>query len=120
MMRLVSWLLALPIGIVVVAISVANRKPVTLALDPFKPDSPAYAVSMPLFLLVLGAVVVGVVLGGSAVWWRQRIHRRAARDHRREASRLEGERSKLAADLATRDGVVAGLAALPAPGRRVA
>ncbi|MER2606193.1 MAG: LapA family protein [Siculibacillus sp.] len=119
MMRLLSWLLALPIGIVVVALSVANRKPVTLALDPFRPDSPAFAVSVPLFLLVLGAMILGVVLGGLAVWWRQRIHRRAARERGREAARLEAERAKLAADIAQRDGVVAGLA-LPAPGARAA
>ena len=46
---------------VVVALSVANRRPVTLSLDPFRPDQPAWSVSVPLFALVLGWAVWGDV-----------------------------------------------------------
>lgn len=115
--RLLTWIVAVPVGIVVVALSVANRRPVTLSLDPFRPDQPAWSVSVPLFALVLGALVLGILVGGFVVWWRQGVHRRAARSGRREVSRLEGERDRLAADLAARADTppVAGLA-LPAPG----
>ena len=114
MMRLVTWLLALPIGAAVVALAVANRRPVTLALDPFRPEDPVVAVTLPLFVLVLGSLILGVVLGGGAVWWGQRVHRRAARARRREVARLEGEKARLAAAVAAQAGVVPGLA-LPAP-----
>ena len=117
--RLLTWLVAVPFGAVVVALSVTNRKPVTVALDPFRPEDPAFAVDVPLFALVLGALVFGILLGGFAVWWNQRIHRRAARLGRRETARLSEERDRLAADLAARNEaqpVPAGLAALPAPG----
>lgn len=100
--RLLTWLVAVPFGVVVVALSVTNRKPVTVALDPFRPDDPAFSYDVPLFLLVLGALILGIVLGGVAVWLRQGIHRRAARLGRRETARLEGERERLAADLAAR------------------
>lgn len=115
--RLLTWLVALPFGAVVVALSVTNRKPVTVALDPFRPEDPAFAVDVPLFALVLGALVLGIVLGGITVWLNQGIHRKAARSGRRETARLEGERDRLAADLAARTEAVpaAGLA-LPAPG----
>lgn len=43
MKRILTWLLALPIGVVVVALAVANRRPVTLSLDPFKPDDPVWS-----------------------------------------------------------------------------
>ncbi len=119
MKRFLTWLFALPIGIVVVALAVANRRPVTLSLDPFRPDDPALAVTLPLFLPILGAVVLGVVLGGVAVWFGQGKHRKAARVGRRETNRLEAERSALAAEVAARDGVVAGLA-LPKPGAEAA
>jgi len=116
--RLMTWLVAIPFGAVVVALSVTNRKPVTVALDPFRPEDPAFSVSVPLFTLVLGALILGILLGGVAVWLRQGAHRKAARVGRREVARLEGERERLAADLAARSDAVpaAGLAALPAPG----
>mgnify|MGYP001767175385 CR=1 FL=1 len=114
MKRIVTWLLALPIGIVVVALSVANRHMVTVALDPFRPDDPALSVTLPMFRLPLAAMIVGVVLGGAAVWFGQGKYRRAARVGRRETAKLEAERSVLAAKVAEQEGVVAGLA-LPAP-----
>ncbi len=117
--RLLTWLVAVPFGAALVALSVTNRKPVTVVLDPFRPEDPAYAVDLPLFTLVLGAMVFGVLLGGFTVWWHQRVHRRAARLGRREASRLADERDRLAADLAARTEMQpapAGLAALPVPG----
>lgn len=115
--RLLTWLVAVPFGAVVVALSVTNRKPVTVALDPFRPDDPAFAVDVPLFALVLGALLLGIVLGGIAVWLNQGTHRKAARFGRRETARLEGERERLAADLAARSETppAPGLA-LPAPG----
>ncbi len=119
MMRFVYWLLALPIGVVSVALAVANRKPVTLALDPFRPDSPAYAVTAPMFVVLFAAVVVGVLLGGAAVWLAQGRHRRAARVGRREAERLSVETSRLSAQVAEKETALAALA-LPAPGRRAA
>ncbi len=116
--RILSWVVAVPIGVVVVALSVANRKPIVVSLDPFRPDDPAVAVSVPLFALVLGALVLGIVLGGLTVWWRQRVFRRAARVNRREVARLENERDRLTADLAARTAAAApaDFAALPAPG----
>ena len=113
MKRFLTWLLALPIGIVVVALAVANRRPVTLSLDPFRPDDPALAVTLPLFLPILGAVILGVVFGGVAVWFGQGKHRKAARAGRRAAGRLEVERATLAAEVARRDAVAA--PALPKP-----
>lgn len=115
--RILSWVVAVPIGVVVVALSVANRKPILVSLDPFRPQDPAVAVSVPLFVLVLGALVLGILLGGATVWWRQGVHRRAARVGRREVARLENERDRLAGDLAARaEAAPADLAALPAPG----
>ena len=114
MMRFITWLLALPIGAAIVALAVANRRSVTLALDPIRPDDPLVSVSLPLFVLVLGALMLGVLLGGVSVWWGQRVYRRAARAQRREVARLESERARLAAEVGARQGVVAGLA-LPAP-----
>jgi uncharacterized integral membrane protein len=117
MKRFFTWLLALPIGVVVVALAVANRRLVTVSLDPFRPDDPALSITLPLFLLPLAALILGVMIGGVVTWWRQGVHRKAARAVRREAVRLEAERAGLAAQVAEKDAVVAALTApAPAPG----
>ena len=89
MKRLFAWVLALPIAVVAVTLAVANRKPVTLSLDPFNPEAPALAVSLPLFAVVFGALIVGVIAGGTVVWLRQgraRKEARAARKALKEAA----------------------------------
>lgn len=113
MSRVLTWILALPIGVVLVALAVANRRAVVLSLDPFRPDHPAVSVAVPLFALIFAALIVGILLGGVTVWWRQRIHRRAARQARRELVRAQGERERLAADLA-RQSAPAPVVGLPA------
>lgn len=113
--RIFTWIVAVPFGVVVVALAVANRKPVTLSFDPFRADDPAFAVAVPLFALILGTLIVGIVLGGLLTWWRQRVHRRAARDHRREVARLADQRDRLAADLAARSELPPTGLTLPVP-----
>jgi len=115
MKRLFAWVLALPIAVVAVTLAVANRKPVTLALDPFRPENPAFSVVVPLFVVILAALILGVLLGGVTMWWRQRFHRRAARIGRRETNRLAAEKDALAAKVAEKEIAIAALS-LPAPG----
>ncbi len=86
MKRLVWILCALPVAIVAVALSVANRHDVRLVLDPFAPDAPAISVETPLFLLIITAAILGLVIGGFATWIGQSKWRRAARNQIREAT----------------------------------
>lgn len=83
MARVLSLLIGLPLSILAVALAVANRKPVTLSLDPFNPEAPALAVSVPLFAVVFGALIVGVIAGGTVVWLRQGRARKEARAARK-------------------------------------
>jgi heme/copper-type cytochrome/quinol oxidase subunit 1 len=90
--------IVVPLGIVLIALAVVNRKPVQLVLDPFGALDPSLAIEAPLFLLVLGVFAVGLIVGGIATWftqgkWRRmaREEAREARDWRRQADRLEKE-----------------------------
>lgn len=94
--RLVSLLIAFPLGAVLVAIAVSNREPVTLILDPFRPESPALSVALPFYAYLLGALVVGVVLGGTATWLGQSRWRRTARTQGQRAARFQAEADRLA------------------------
>lgn len=117
MSRLLWWVIGVPVGIVLVALAVANRAPVRLSLDPFRPDAPALSVELPLFLIFFAVLMLGVVIGGAAVWFNQGRHRRAERRLRHEAERLRADReATVERDREARRSAMA----LPAPGRRAA
>jgi uncharacterized membrane protein YccC len=91
MRRLFRWLVGLPIVLVVIAFAVANRRWVTLSLDPFSQDAPKAAIDLPLWILFFFGIFVGLIVGWIASWWAQGKHRRAAREARSEVSKLQTE-----------------------------
>ena len=86
--RLFTVLITIPIAVVLIALSVANRGSVQFSLDPFSADNPALTVSLPLFVLLFGALLVGLVVGGAATWLGQQRYRKAAKASSREAKQL--------------------------------
>jgi len=82
--KIVTAVIVVPLAIVIVAFALANRQAVTVSFDPFSSTALAYAVSLPLFVLIFVLVVVGVIVGGIAAWLRQSSWRRSAR-------RLDGD-----------------------------
>ncbi len=82
--KIVTAIIVVPIAAVIVALAVANRQTVTVSFDPFSSASPAYAATLPLFVVLFVVLILGVLVGGSASWIRQGKWRRAAR-------RLDGE-----------------------------
>jgi len=93
--KIVAALVLFPLAILIVLIAVANRQAVTLSLDPFLPEKPALAVTAPLFLVMLLAVMAGVIIGGLAAWLRQSKWRRTARRAQAEARILRTEKESL-------------------------
>jgi uncharacterized integral membrane protein len=89
--RLLRYVLAIPIALVLITLAVINRHDVRLVLDPFRPDHPALALVLPFYAYVLGALIVGVVLGGLAAWIGQSRWRRLARARTVEARRWQVE-----------------------------
>ena len=88
-------LVLLPLGALVVLVAMANRAPVTLSVDPFLAGLPLYQVTVPLYIAVLGAVMVGIIIGGIGAWFGQGKHRKAARISRRECEKLKAEADPL-------------------------
>ena len=90
-------LVLVPVALLVVLFSVANRAPVRVSLDPISRDAPALALDLPLFAVILAAIAIGVLIGGFASWLAQGKHRKAARVNRREADKLRSEAQSLRA-----------------------
>lgn len=91
MRKLLRWLILIPLAIVLVLLAVANRAPVTLSLDPFSRETPAFAFTLPLFVALFAAIVLGVVIGGFAVGVGRMRWRYRARKAEREAEKLSAE-----------------------------
>jgi len=96
--KFILGLIVVPLGVVLVALAVVNRKPVTLILDPFGSAESGISLEAPLFLFLFGAFALGLLIGGTATWlgqskWRHtaRAEAREARELRRQAERLEKE-----------------------------
>jgi hypothetical protein len=81
--RLLQTIVMIPIAGALVAWAVANRQPVTVSFDPFDPANPAFAMTMPVYLMGFSILIAGVLLGGVAAWieqgkWRHARARLAA------------------------------------------
>jgi uncharacterized integral membrane protein len=101
MRKFIAAVILIPLAILMVMFAVANRARVPVSLDPFSANAPALTVQVPLFLLLLIALIVGVLAGGVAAWLKQSKWRRAARrlDRELRTARAEAEdaRRRLAA-----------------------
>ena len=101
MRKFIAAVILIPLAALMVMFAVANRASVAVSLDPFSASAPALTVHVPLFLLLLIALVLGVLAGGIAAWLRQSKWRRAARrldrDLRMARADAEDARRRLAA-----------------------
>jgi uncharacterized integral membrane protein len=77
--RIVTAVIVVPLAILIIVFAVANRQPVTVSFDPLSSAAPAYAATVPLFVLIFILLIVGVIIGGVAAWLRQAGWRRTAR-----------------------------------------
>ena len=76
--------LTIPLTLAFVVFAVANRGAVLVSLWPFGID-----IGLPLFLLVLGALAVGLVIGAFLTWVRLIAWKHRARARERRIAELE-------------------------------
>lgn len=91
--RVVGWFVLVPLCAALIVFALANRQPVVVNFNPFTSPGEAAApgIGVPLFLVMFGVLLVGVILGGIATWFAQGHHRRDERLFRRENERLHRE-----------------------------
>ena len=89
--KILRGIILIPLAILLVAFAVANRQTIVVSFDPFDAAQPAYALTMPLFALIILLLILGVIIGGTAAWLRQTAWRSAARGHESEVRRLRAE-----------------------------
>jgi uncharacterized integral membrane protein len=91
--RIVGWFVLVPLCAILVVFALANRQLVVVNFNPFTttadPETPGLGV--PMFFVIFGILLVGVLLGGIATWFAQGQHRKDERSFRRENERLHRE-----------------------------
>nr|WP_316651898.1 DUF1049 domain-containing protein [uncultured Gellertiella sp.] len=77
--KAINIVILLPLAIVLILLSVANRQGVTLALNPFRPDDSVLSLSAPFFVFLFVALIIGILAGSAVTWLAQGKYRRRAR-----------------------------------------
>lgn len=112
MLALLKALIVVPIALVLILIAIANRAPVIVSFDPFERGASEFSFSVPLYALLLGTLLLGVLIGGFGAWLSAGRQRRSGRASRREVGRLKQETDRLRTNIAEARGP-----ALPPPRR---
>jgi uncharacterized integral membrane protein len=85
-----------PLALIILFFSMANRGSVRIGLDPFAPsDGSGPSFEAPIFLVVLASMAIGVLAGGISSWLGHLSVRRAAKIARAEARKTRVEIEKL-------------------------
>jgi len=94
--NLLKFIIIAPLVVIFLSFDMANREKVLISFDPFNSgDFPLPKVELPLFVVLIGTLMFGVLLGGVATWMRQGRHRKALRDARKSSETLLGENETL-------------------------
>lgn len=97
-MRYLRYLFLALLAICLVTIAMANRSMVTLRLMSEQLGDligVQGTVTLPLFLVIFGGIVAGILIGFVWEWFREHKHRAQAAGHRRDNARLEREVGRL-------------------------
>ncbi len=85
-MRLIHWVVTLPLAVIVVLFAVSNRESVTVTVWPLP-----VRLEAPLYLVVLLALLIGFLVGELIAWINAGRARRLARERARRIDALERE-----------------------------
>src|SRR2546423_13840975 len=94
-MRILFGILVLLVAIALAAFAASNRAPVALGFWPL-----SWLVDLPIYIAVLGALLLGFLAGALAAWTGARHSRRELRRQRRRIAALERELAATQAQLA--------------------
>lgn len=94
MFRYLRYLVIFVLAVSLLTVALANRTPVTLNALPDGLSALVglrWSIELPLFLVILGGIVAGIMIGFLWEWLREHKHRSTATTKAREVARLERE-----------------------------
>jgi putative membrane protein len=97
-MRYLKYAFLAIVAVCLITVALANRAPVTLRLltdDVAAQLGLQSSVTLPLFIVIFGGILAGILVGFVWEWFREHKQRAEAAVQRREKARLEKEVSRL-------------------------
>lgn len=97
-MRYIKYTLIAVFGVALIAVALANRGMVSIQLIPSEVAgwfSMNPKIELPLFIVIFGGIVVGLLVGFVWEWIREHGHRAEAARQARESRRLQREVDRL-------------------------
>lgn len=94
MIRVLRYLVLAVLAIVLVTIALANRDAVTVEVLPANIAAFAgqqWAITLPLYGVMFGGIIAGILIGFVWEWVREHKHRATASSRAKEVARLERE-----------------------------
>ena len=110
MLRLIKYAVLCIIALALIVVAMANMGPMTLQL---LPDGFGRLIglnmdlTLPVFIVILGTFLAGLLFGFIWEWIRESKHRSTAKVERRERERLEQQVNKVSPPAKTGDDVLA-------------
>jgi uncharacterized integral membrane protein len=108
-MKRLSWIVTLPFAVAAVLFAVMNRNPVTIDLWPLP-----WRIEAPTFLILLGSLAIGLLIGLLLSWFTGGAKRRRIRELAHDNQRLTTELQELRRQAAERSRAIPP-ASLPPP-----
>ena len=93
--RFLAWVLIPPVAVLLALFAIANRDDVVISVDPLP-----FTFTLPLYLLVFGAVALGLIAGYLVMWVSGYRTRRDFRRARRRLAQVESELHAVRSDYA--------------------
>jgi uncharacterized integral membrane protein len=94
-MKIVFWIVALPVVAIAMAFAVSNHEPAAISLWPL-----VYRLEAPLYIVVTGALFLGFIIGLLYGWIGSLRARRRARSETKQVAKLQAENEELQRKLA--------------------
>ena len=89
------FVIMMPLGVILATLMVVNRHSVGFVYNPFVAKEFAQKIEMPFFFYLLGALIIGTIIGGVTTWLAQGRWRKVARKRAREASDMRQKADEL-------------------------
>lgn len=106
-MRLIKYSFLAAVAVILMVLALANSGKVTLTVLPESLASAtgfSWAIELPLFVVIFGGILAGLLIGFIWEWFREHKHRAEAALRRSEVQKLESELKRLKGEKARDEG----------------
>ena len=62
-MRFLTWLIAIPVALIIIVFAISNRTPAIIDLSPLP-----FIINVPIWAIAVGAVLFGIIVGSAIKW----------------------------------------------------